>query len=81
MAVAEERRMGLEQAQELRNSNLWKWVVTEIDYRISCKMKQLMSCKESDLRIAQQEVLLLESLKRLPDDVVDREDTGSTSAE
>jgi len=50
----------------------------ESTYRIELKLQEFRNCDETRLKYLQQELSLLENLKRLPDDVVDREDTGST---
>ena len=65
--------MNLEQAQECRNSVIWKMVCDELDYRISAKINELKKCDAEELLIIQRDIRQLESLKKLPDDVVDRE--------
>ena len=65
--------MTLEQAQELRNSAYWSWVGKEIDYRIASLLNMLKACNKDELPAYQEKIRMLEELKRLPDDVVDRE--------
>ena len=67
------RPMGLEQAQELRNSPYWKWVEDELDYRIMSGLNELRKASRDDVGRLQYKLDMLEQFKRLPDDVVDRE--------
>ena len=61
------------QAKELRNSDLWKSVNIELDYRIQCRMNALKNCDSEELKTLQNIIASYEELKRLPDDVVERE--------
>lgn len=70
-------KMTMEQAQELRNTALWQNVVNELDYRIEACLGNLKTCMEQDLPELQMKIRLLESLKNLPEDVIDREETVS----
>lgn len=65
--------MTLEQAQEIRNSLLWKTIQKEIDYRISCANNGLRTCTPENLFGLQDKIKVYEEIKRLPDDVVERE--------
>ena len=61
-------------AKELRNSDLWKSVNIELDYRIQCKMNELKKCDGEGLKTLQDKIASYEELKRLPDDVIEREE-------
>jgi len=62
-----------EQAQEVRNSIVWKNICNEIDYRISALINELVKCDVEDLKNIQRDIRQLEVLKKLPEDVIDRE--------
>ena len=65
--------MNLGQAQEIRNSTMWKHVCGELDYRITALLNELRKCRTEDVWEYQRHIAYLEELKKLPDDVVDRE--------
>ena len=65
--------MSKEQASDVRNSNIWKYVCDEIDYRIALKIESLRSCGKDQLEVIQAELSALEDVKRLPEDVAERE--------
>ena len=62
------------QAKELRNSDLWKSVNAELDFRVRCKMNELKDCDTEGLKTLQDKIASYEELKRLPDDVIEREE-------
>jgi len=66
--------MTLEQAQEIQSSLYWKYVQNELDYRISCIVNRLRTCNKDELDELQNDIQMLESFKRLPNDVLDREE-------
>ena len=66
-------KMTEQQAQELRNSSLWKYVCGELEYRISCKMEVLTTCNQQDLPYIQNKIKSLVELKQLPESVIERE--------
>ena len=66
--------MTLDKAQEVRESLVWDNIVDEIDYRISAKLNTLRSCKQDELFLVQREIAVLEELRRLPEDVIEREE-------
>ena len=66
--------MNLEQAQEVRNSTFWLYIKDEIDYRISTTLNKLKTCNQEELPELQGDLKKYEEFKRLPDDVVDREE-------
>lgn len=71
--------MTLEQAQEIRNSVNWKNVVKELNYRISCVHNRLTTCDSDELFGLQRKIQMYEEIKKLPDDVVEREQSPTAS--
>jgi hypothetical protein len=69
--------MTLEQAQETRNSVMWKWVCDEIQNRINAALNELKCCDMDDVEFIRNKIKTLEELSRLPDDVVEREESPS----
>lgn len=65
--------MNIERARELKNSILWGDVVEEINKKIFHVTETLKTCKPEELLEKQHTIQALESIKRLPDDVIDRE--------
>ncbi len=63
-----------EQARALRSSEVWQWFTKEIDYRVGLLKDQLISCSKEDLIEVQLKAKLLLEVKRIPDDVVEREE-------
>jgi len=66
--------MDLQQAKELQSSLMWASVVTELDKRIIYAVEKLKTCLPEDLSLLQWEISIYESLKRLPQDVIEREE-------
>lgn len=66
--------MSSDRAKELKNSLLWADVVEELDKKIYHITQTLITCKPEELLDKQKEIKALESVKRLPDDVIDREE-------
>ena len=71
--MKEQPMMNLEQAQETRNSVIWKNVCIELDYRIYAKLNELKNCAMEEVVNLQRDIKQLENLKKLPEDVIDRE--------
>ena len=67
-------QMGLERAQEVRENSLWKYICEEIDYRIILSEQKLRSCSKDELPVLQNRVTMLEEFRRLPEDVIEREE-------
>jgi len=65
--------MDLERAQELKSSLIWAGVVEEIDKKIHFEAQKLRTCTPEELPLVQAKLGIFESLKRLPDDIIDRE--------
>ena len=72
--------MDRERAAEIRNSPHWNYIVEELEYRIMLRLNLLRTCTEEGLSILQHEIEVLEEIKRLPDDVADREDMPESGA-
>jgi len=72
--------MNLGQAKELQTCQYWQWVRQELDYRILSTEKKLRSCDKDELEEIQTRLFLYEELKRLPEDVVSREESASDTA-
>ena len=66
--------MDIEHAKELKSSLMWASIVEELDKRIHFESQKLRTCKLEDLLLIQANIGIWESLKRLPDDVIDREE-------
>ena len=65
--------MDIARAQELKSSLIWASVVEEIDRKIFYETQKLRSCTPDELHGIQLKIACYESLKNLPDDVIDRE--------
>jgi len=65
--------MDLKQAEDLKSSLIWAGVVEELDKKIHFETSKLRTCSPDDLRIIQIAIQCYESLKRLPDDIIERE--------
>ena len=66
--------MNLEGANNLKNSLQWGEIVGELDHRIFLISKKFQNCSAEQLPLLQNEVKILESIKRLPEDVISREE-------
>lgn len=66
--------MTLEEAQEARHSLVWKNVCKELDYRKDILRELLLRCNAEELDSIQTKIRLYEEVKKLPDDVVEREE-------
>ena len=65
--------LNLEGAREINTSSIWAKIVDEIDYRIQCELNLLKSAPIEKVPYIQQKIATLESLKKLPQDVIERE--------
>ena len=65
--------MDIERAQELQQSLMWAGVVEELDRKIHFEIKKLRTCSPEELIKIQFSVACYESLKQLPQDIIDRE--------
>lgn len=63
-----------EQAKALRSSESWSYFCKEIDMRVATIKEQLISCRTEDLEALQLRARILNEVKRMPDDVIDREE-------
>jgi hypothetical protein len=66
--------MNIEKAKEIHSSVLWEEVCAEVDVIIKSLESKLRVCSKDDLERVQLEIQVWERVKRLPQDVVDREE-------
>jgi hypothetical protein len=66
--------MDIEKAKEIHSSELWGHICKEIDGRIEALEAKLRTCAPTELERLQIEIQLWEKAKRLPQDVVEREE-------
>lgn len=66
--------MDLQQATELKASLMWGGVVEELDRKIFLLTNELMKCSSEELRDIQFTIKCYQSLKKLPDDIIEREE-------
>jgi len=64
----------IEKAREIHSSVLWEQVCVEIDGRIKALESELRVCTPESLGRVQLEIQIWEKVKRLPQDVIDREE-------
>lgn len=67
--------MDIQVAKELKSSLMWGSVVEEIDRKIHFEALKLRTCTPEELPLIQAKLSAFESLKKLPDDVIEREET------
>ena len=65
--------MDLKQAEDMKGSFLWAGIVEELDHKITYEVAKLRMCQPDDLIKVQLTIQCYESLKRLADDIIDRE--------
>ena len=65
--------MDVKQAEELKSSLVWASIVEELDRYIYFEMQKLRTCQPEELKSIQLVINCYESLKSLPDHVIDRE--------
>lgn len=63
-----------DQAKELKNTILWEEFCKEIDKKINYEMHKLTTVAPEYLLSVQQMISSLQSIKNIPDDVIDREE-------
>lgn len=66
--------MTRDQAEEVKNSQAWKYLQAEITYRIDCTLQSLKTCKPEFLTETQKRIQGLEEILQIPDSVIDREE-------
>ena len=66
--------MNIETAKEVRNTLMWAALIEEVDIKIAYEASKLRTCKPEDLRSIQDRIDVYESIKRIPQDVIDREE-------
>lgn len=62
-----------EQAKELLQLENWKALLQEVDGLIYFESKKLMTCPPEEIGAVRQKILAYESIKALPQNVIDRE--------
>jgi len=75
------RGMSLEKAQELNNTDLWKDVCKELDFRIFNLIQQLKICGIDEVREKQVRIATFEELKNLPVVIINREESSQSVSE
>jgi hypothetical protein len=65
--------MDLEAIKALRQSLGWEELIKEIDKHISIELQKLKRCDLDDVITIQARIYALELLKKLPQDVIERE--------
>lgn len=71
--------MNVEQAKELKNTILWEEFCKEVDRKVDYQKTLLLRCGPEELVSHQEMVKALESIKNIPDDVIDREAPASAT--
>ena len=66
--------MDIERAKEIHSSVLWTEVCGEIDNCVKALETKLRICSKDDLERVQLEIQVWEKVKRLPQDVIEREE-------
>jgi len=66
--------MNVAQAKELKNTLLWEEFCKEVDKMITYEMVKLQTVAPEDLLSVQQMISSLQSVKNIPDNVIDREE-------
>jgi hypothetical protein len=66
--------MDIEKAREIRSSQLWEEICTELDFWIRSEELKLRACVPEQLIEIQQVIETLEKVKSLPTIVIDREE-------
>ena len=66
--------MDIQTAKELKSTLMWAGIVEEMDKKIHYESQKLRTCKPEDLLLIQARIDIFEQVKRLPDDVVEREE-------
>ena len=65
--------MNLERARDLKNNLLWGEITEELDRKIYLIGQKLHTCTADQLQMFQAEIRILNGVKRLPDEVIERE--------
>ena len=66
--------MHIEQARELLQTKLWTEFCVEIDKRIVADTGRLLECRTDEVVKLQEKVKAYQAIKRIPQDVIDREE-------
>ncbi len=68
-----------EQAKELQQTILWTEFCKEIDKRVSYNLTQLTVVEPEGLIAVQKQISVLQQVKNIPQDVIDREELDSAT--
>lgn len=63
-----------DQAKELQQVKLWEYLIEEIDGLIKFETSKLRMCKVEDLKAIQDKITVYETIKILPQIIIDREE-------
>ena len=64
--------MDIKQAEDMKSSLIWSAIVNELELKIWYETQKLRSCQPEELKDIQSKIQAYESLKNLPDDIIDR---------
>lgn len=67
-------KIDIEKAKEIHSSVLWEQICKEIDAKVEALESKLRICSRDELERVQLEIQIWENVKRLPQDVIDREE-------
>jgi len=65
----------VKQAEDMKSSLIWSTIVNELERKIYYETQKLRTCSPEELRDIQAKIQAFESLKNLPQDIIDREST------
>jgi len=63
----------IKQAEDMKTSTTWYVIVGELDRKIYYETQKLRTCSPEELRDIQIKIQCYESLKNVPQDIIDRE--------
>jgi hypothetical protein len=66
--------MNIEEAKDIHSSRNWEIICSEIDKNIQSCVEKLRIVSAEGLLLLQHEIKMWEKFKRLPQDVIDREE-------
>ncbi len=68
------KKMSLGQARELTGTDLWESFCGELDQRVNYCIQEMKTCMPEKLSELQTRVKAFEAVKRIPLDVIEREE-------
>jgi len=69
-------RLTVDTAKQLRHTNLWQELAGEIEYRIGLARTKMETCSKDELKDLQNEVMTYRKVIQIPQDVIDRDESG-----